>query len=105
MKKFLLTIICLTSIAFAQVKLNSGKKHKRYDKTTFIMRWTSAALSIGAFTAFTVLPPTVVHRYNYDTNIYGPDKLKWYEDTTRMPFLLLGTTAFCFHVSIPLIRK
>jgi hypothetical protein len=105
MKKFLLTIICLTSIAYTQIKPISNKKNVQYDKVTFVMRWASAALCIGSFTAYAILPPTVVHRYNYDTNIYGPDKMKWYEDNVRMPFFLLGTGAFCFHVSIPLNCK
>lgn len=103
MKSLLVSVVILTSFCFSQTfnKQNYNKK----DKLHVIMKWSSAALSVGSFTAFALLPPTVVHRYKYDTKVFGPDRLQWYEDTTRMPFLLLGTGAFCINITLPLTRN
>lgn len=103
MKSLLVSIAILASVCFSQT-LNKKRTYNKKDKLHVIVKWSSAALSVGSFTAFALLPPTVVHRYNYDTKVYGPDRLRWYEDTTRMPFFLLGTGAFCVNISLPLFR-
>jgi|688.fasta_scaffold650279_2 hypothetical protein len=104
MKSLFVSAALLLSVCFAQSTTKKSTYNKK-DKVHVIMKWSSAALAVGSFTAFALLPPTVVHRYNYDTKIYGPDRMRWYEDPTRMHFFLLGTSAVCINITLPLYRN